>query len=57
MIIKEFNSNKYIIINKNNYINVKHYYEELIKLKFNKKQHTPNIINSLKIKLKLLNQK
>ena len=57
MIIKEFNNNKYIIIDKNNYINVKHYYEEFIKLKFNKKQHTPNIINTLKIKLKLLNQK
>ena len=28
MIIKEFNTNNYIFIDKNKYVNVKHYYEE-----------------------------
>ena len=32
MIIKNYNENTYIIIDKNNYVNKKHYYEELIKI-------------------------
>jgi hypothetical protein len=53
MIIKEFNSNNYIFIDKNKYVNVKHYYEELIKIKFNKKQHSHNIISELKTKINI----
>ena len=54
MILKEFNTTKYIIIEKNNYIYLKHYYEELLRIKFNKKQHSFNIIQEIKTNLKLL---
>jgi hypothetical protein len=51
MIIKEYNTNNYIFINKSNYYIDYHYYEELIRIQFNKykfKQNTKeNIINKL----------
>jgi hypothetical protein len=51
MIIKEFNKNTYVIIDKNNYVNIKNYYINLLNIKFNKKQHSINIINEIKSKL------
>ena len=52
MIIKMYNTTNYIIIDKNNYVNKKHYYEELIKLKFNKTYLNNNIIDELNSKIK-----
>ena len=51
MIIKEYNKNTYVIIDKNNYINMKYFYDEILRIKFNKKQHSNNIINELTSKL------
>ena len=51
MIIKEFNKNTYIIIDKHNYVNIKNYYIHLLDMKFNKKQHSINIINEINSKL------
>jgi hypothetical protein len=51
MIIKEFNKNTYVIIDKNNYVNIKNYYIHLLNVKFNKKQHSINIINEINSKL------
>ena len=51
MIIKEFNKNTYIIIDKNNYVNIKNYYINLLNKKFNKKQHYINTINEINSKL------
>jgi hypothetical protein len=51
MIIKEFNKNTYVIIDKNNYVNIKNYYINLLNIKFNKKQHSINIINEINSKL------
>jgi len=52
MIIKKYNENSYIIIDKNNYVNKSHYYEELIKLKFNKTYLSNNIIDIINSKIK-----
>jgi hypothetical protein len=52
MIIKKYNENNYIIIDKNNYVNKKHYYEELIKIKFNKTYLNNNTIDELNLKIK-----
>ena len=51
MIIKEYNNNTYVIIDKNNYINLKYYYNEILRVKFNKKQHANNIITEITSKL------
>ena len=51
MIIKEFNKNTYVIIDKNNYVNIKNYYIHLLATKFNKKQHSINILNEINSKL------
>lgn len=47
-----YNENSYIVIDKNNYVNKKHYYEELIKVKFNKTYLTNNTIDELNSKIK-----
>ena len=52
MIIKNYNENTYIIIDKKNYVNKKHYYEELIKIKFNKTYLTNSIIDEINSKIK-----
>ena len=52
MIVKLHNSNEYKIINKNDYICLQHYYEEVIRIKFNKKLNSINIIDELKNKVK-----
>ena len=52
MIVKMYNENSYIVIDKNNYVNKKHYYEELIKVKFNKTYLTNNTIDELNSKIK-----
>jgi hypothetical protein len=52
MIIKTYNETNYIIIDKNNYVNKKHYYEELIKIKFNKSYLTNNTVDVINSKIK-----
>ena len=54
MIIKEFNSTTYVFIEKNKYIQLKYYYEEILRIKFNKKQHSSNPAEEIKSKLKQL---
>jgi hypothetical protein len=48
------NTNTYVFIHKNKYIHEKHYYEEIMRIKFNKKINSINIIDELKNKLKQL---
>lgn len=52
MIIKINNKNEYTIINKSDYICLKHYYEEIMRIKFNKKLNSTNIVDHLKDKIK-----
>ena len=54
MIIKVYNSNQYVIMNKSDYTCLKHYYEEMMRIKFNKKINSFNVIYDLKNKLKQL---
>ncbi len=49
MIVKEYNTNNYIFISKSDYYLNYHYYEELIRIQFNKyKFKESNIHNLLK---------
>jgi len=52
MILKIYNENNYIFIDKNKYVNNKNYYEELIKLKFNKTHLNINIVDQINLKIK-----
>jgi len=52
MLVKEYNKNKYIKLNFNDFLNKKHFYEELIRIKFNKKILTTNTIDDIKSKMK-----
>ena len=54
MFIKQFNTNNYVFIEKNKYINQKHFYEEIMNIKFNKKQIIQSPITEIKSKLKQL---
>lgn len=47
MIIKEYNTNNYIFITKSNYYLNYHYYEELIRIQFNKYKFKKDIMNKL----------
>ena len=53
MIIKMYNSTDYVFIEKNKYIQSKHYYEEMLRIKFNKKINVVNQIENLREKIKL----
>lgn len=52
MLVKEHNKNSYIVVTINEYLNKKNFYEELLRIKFNKKIVTNNIIEETKYKLK-----
>ena len=52
MIVKECNKNTYVKLNYNDFLNKKYFYEELIRIKFNKKLLTCNTIEDIKSKLK-----
>ena len=52
MILKLYNQNNYTIINKNNYVNNKYYYEEVLKIKFNKKYINSSIVDEINLKIK-----
>jgi hypothetical protein len=52
MLVKEYNKNTYIKLNFNEFLNKKHFYEELIRIKFNKKLLTTNTIDDIKSKMK-----
>uniref|UniRef100_A0A6C0D2B4 Uncharacterized protein n=1 Tax=viral metagenome TaxID=1070528 RepID=A0A6C0D2B4_9ZZZZ len=52
MLVKEYNKNTYIKLNFNDFLNKKHFYEELIRIKFNKKLLICNIIDDIKSKMK-----
>ncbi len=51
MIIKEYNTNNYIFIKKTDYYINNHYYEELIRIQFNKYKFKENIKENIMIKL------
>jgi len=52
MIVKRYNTNEYVNINKSDYVSLQHYYEELMRIKFNKKLNSVNVIDELKNKIK-----
>ena len=52
MLVKEYNKNTYIQIKFNDFLNKKYLYEELIRIKFNKKLLTSNTIDDIKSKIK-----
>ena len=52
MILKLYNENTFIYIDKSKYINKKYYYEELIKNKFNKTQIKNRTIDEINDKIK-----
>ena len=52
MLVKEYNKNTYTKLNFNDFLNKKHFYEELIRIKFNKKLSTTNTIDDIKSKMK-----
>ena len=52
MFIKVNNSDTYVFINKNKYVYLKHYYEEIMRIKFNKKINSINVIDEIKGKIK-----
>ena len=52
MLLKEYNKNTYVKLDFNNFLNKKHFYEELIRIKFNKKLLTTNTIDDIKSKMK-----
>jgi hypothetical protein len=52
MILKLYNQNIYTVINKNNYVNNKYYYEELLKTKFNKKYTNSSVVDEINLKIK-----
>ena len=52
MLVKEYNKNTYTQIKFNDFLNKKYFYEELIRIKFNKKLLTTNTIDNIKSKMK-----
>ena len=52
MFIKVNNTNQYVFVHKNKYVYLKDYYEEIMRIKFNKKINSINVIDELKCKLK-----
>jgi hypothetical protein len=52
MLVKEYNKNTYIKINIQDFLNKKHFYEELLRIKFNKKLSMTNTIEDIKSKMK-----
>ena len=54
MFVKEYNKNTYIFLNPANFLNKKYFYEELIRIKFNKKLLICNTIEDIKSKMKVI---
>ena len=52
MIIKLYNQNMYTVLDKKTYTNNKHYYEEILKLKFNKNYLNNNVVKDINLKIK-----
>ena len=52
MLVKEYNKNTYVKLNFNDFLNKKYFYEELIRIKFNKKLLMCNTIDDIKSKMK-----
>ncbi len=52
MLVKEYNKNTYVKLNINDFLNKKYFYEELFRIKFNKKLLTSNTIDDIKSKMK-----
>jgi hypothetical protein len=51
MILKLYNNNSYVVLDKNNFVNNKYYYEELLKIKFNKTYINNNIVKDINLKI------
>jgi hypothetical protein len=56
MIVKEYNTNNYIFIKKADYFIDSHYYEELIRIQFNKYKFKENVKDNILNKLQKTNQ-
>ena len=54
MLVKEYNKNTYVNLNFNDFLNKKYFYEELIRIKFNKKLLTCNTVDDIKTKMKIV---
>jgi transcription-repair coupling factor (superfamily II helicase) len=52
MLVKEYNKNTYIQINFNDFLNKKYFYQEIIRIKFNKKLLVCDTISDIKSKIK-----
>jgi len=52
MFVKEYNKNTYIFLNPANFLNKKYFYEEFIRIKFNKKLLICNTVEEITTKLK-----
>jgi hypothetical protein len=52
MLVKEYNKNTYIKLNIHDFLNKKYFYEELLRIKFNKKLSVCNTIEDIKSKMK-----
>ena len=52
MLVKEYNKDTFVILKIDDFLNKKHFYEELIRIKFNKKILISNTIDDIKNKLK-----
>lgn len=52
MLVKEYNKNTYVNLKINDFLNKKYFYEELIRIKFNKKILTTNTLDDIKSKMK-----
>ena len=51
MILKLYNQTTYTVVDKNNYTNNKHYYEEILKIKFNKNYLNNNVVKDINLKI------
>ena len=52
MFVKEYNKNTYVYLNPNTFLNKKHFYEEIIRIKFNKKLLIFDTVQDIMGKLK-----
>lgn len=52
MFVKEYNKNTYVYLNPSTFLNKKYFYEEMIRIKFNKKLLICNTVEDIMTKLK-----
>jgi hypothetical protein len=52
MFVKEYNKNVYVYLNPSTFLNKKYFYEEMIRIKFNKKLLICDTVEDIMTKLK-----